>query len=99
MPVPRRRANTPKTVTGRVFSILGCFSREQPALTLSELGTQTGLPTSTVFRLSRELVAWGGLQRTGDHYRIGPRITEFAYLADADHSIQTACVADQTAVG
>jgi hypothetical protein len=33
---------------------------------------------------------WGGLQRTGDHYRIGPRIAEFAFSADRQHAIPNA---------
>ena len=31
MPIPRRRANTPRTVTGHVFSVLGSIACWNPA--------------------------------------------------------------------
>ena len=69
-------------VLARALRILGAFSPERPAMTLSELSRQTGLPVSTVHRLLAGLVAWGALERGEDGcYRIGLRLWEVGALA------------------
>jgi len=76
-----RKTDTRPTVAGRVMSILSSFSTEHPALGLAEISRSTGLPASTVFRLVRELCAWGAVERMADRrYRIGPRLAELAGL-------------------
>lgn len=63
------------------MSILNSFSTERPSLALAEISRRTGLPTSTVFRLVRELCAWGAVERMADRrYLIGPRLVELAGL-------------------
>jgi DNA-binding IclR family transcriptional regulator len=69
-------------VLARALQILGAFSAERPAMTLSELARQTGLPVSTVHRMLAGLVAWGALERGEDGcYRIGLRLWEVGALA------------------
>ena len=88
MPLMKRRADTPHTVTGRALSILGVFGPDQPQLTLSEISDRTGLPVTTTFRLLGEFVEWGALVRDGDRrYRIGPRMIELAALADTTSNV------------
>jgi DNA-binding IclR family transcriptional regulator len=69
-------------VLARALQILGAFSPDRPAMTLSELARQTGLPVSTVHRMLAGLVEWGALERGDDGcYRIGLRLWEVGALA------------------
>ncbi|WP_312866425.1 IclR family transcriptional regulator [Streptomyces boluensis] len=77
-----RTQGGPGPVLGRAFKILGAFSAEHPAMTLSELARRSGLPTSTVHRMLGDLVAWGALERGADgRYRVGLRLWEVGALA------------------
>ncbi|HEX4250125.1 MAG TPA: IclR family transcriptional regulator [Pseudonocardia sp.] len=69
-------------VLARALRLLGAFSAEHPAMTLSELSRRSGLPVSTVHRMAGELLGWGALERGDDgRYRIGLRLWEVAALA------------------
>jgi len=71
-----------RTVTGRVFAILGAFGPGDARLNLTQISQRTGLPMATTHRLVRELVANGGLERErGKTYRIGTRLWEIGSLA------------------
>jgi DNA-binding IclR family transcriptional regulator len=70
------------SVTDKVLALLGAFSYETPALTLTELSRRTGLSMPTVHRRAAELVEWGALERGPDRrYRVGLRLWEVATLA------------------
>jgi DNA-binding IclR family transcriptional regulator len=70
------------TVTGRVATVLGAFDTEHSAMTLSELSRRTGLPLTTVHRLSGELTRHGLLERDdAQRYRVGLRLWEIASTA------------------
>jgi DNA-binding IclR family transcriptional regulator len=75
----------PLLVLGKIRGILDAFTLAKPALTLSELRTATGFPTSTVQRLVANLVAEGFLDRDGDRYRIG--VTMAYWAAPASRGI------------
>jgi DNA-binding IclR family transcriptional regulator len=69
-------------VLARALRILGAFSADHPAMTLSELSRRTRLPVSTVHRLLAGLVEWGALERGDDgYYRVGLRLWEVGALA------------------
>ncbi|MFD1541218.1 IclR family transcriptional regulator [Nonomuraea guangzhouensis] len=69
-------------VVARALRILGAFTPDQRALTLSELSRHSRLPVSTVHRLVADLVAWGALERDqGGCYHIGLRLWEIGSLA------------------
>ena len=71
-----------RTAGGKLLAVLGAFSRERPALTLSEISRAVDVPLSTAHRLVGELSDWGGLERDGDgRYRVGLRIWELGSLA------------------
>ncbi|MFI0449947.1 IclR family transcriptional regulator [Actinomadura sp. 6N118] len=81
------------SVTSRVLSILAAFSPERPALTLSAISHQTGLPAPTVHRLLGELTQWGAVERD-EHgmYRIGLRLWEVAALAPRGFGLREAAM-------
>src|SRR5690606_13656547 len=56
----------PDAPLGRVLRILERFDQAHPSLTVPELADRTGLPSSSVYRIVRELVAYGLLERAGD---------------------------------
>ncbi|KIF77560.1 hypothetical protein QR77_34360 [Streptomyces sp. 150FB] len=77
------------SVTDKVLALLGAFSHEEPALTLTELSQRTGLSLPTVHRRVGELVEWGALERGRDRrYRVGLRLWEVATLAPRGHGIR-----------
>lgn len=70
------------SMVARIAAIFACFTPEQPAIRLSDVARQTGLPVSTVSRIVSELVQAGLLARD-EHkmYMVGPRIVEMAQSA------------------
>ncbi|WP_245160908.1 IclR family transcriptional regulator [Blastococcus sp. CT_GayMR16] len=65
-----------------MLAVLGAFTRERPALTLSDISRVVAVPLSTAHRLVGELCGWGALERDDDgRYRIGLRIWELGALA------------------
>lgn len=65
-----------------MLAVLGAFTRERPALSLSEISRAVEVPLSTAHRLVGELCAWGALERADDgRYRIGLRVWELGALA------------------
>jgi DNA-binding IclR family transcriptional regulator len=71
-----------RTAGGKVLAVLGAFTRERPALTLSDISRAVTVPLSTAHRLVAELCRWGALERDDDgRYRIGLRIWELGALA------------------
>lgn len=66
----------------RTAAVLGCFSAERRALTLSEISRASGLPLTSTHRRVAELVAWGALERGVDgRYHVGLRLWEIGTLA------------------
>jgi IclR family transcriptional regulator, acetate operon repressor len=65
-----------KSIVGRAFRLLTCFSAEDQELALVELVQRTGLPKATLHRLAGQLVEVGALQRAGKRYRLGLKLFE-----------------------
>jgi IclR family transcriptional regulator, acetate operon repressor len=68
-------------VLGKARSILDAFTVGQPELSVTELTSRTGLPSTTCFRLVRNLASDGLLERNGDRYRIGLAVIRWASAA------------------
>ncbi|MFD0903902.1 IclR family transcriptional regulator [Actinomadura sediminis] len=80
-------------VTRRVLDILGAFSAERPALSITQIARRAGLPLSTAHRLVGELTCWGALERDADGlYRIGLRLFEVAALAPRGPALREAAM-------
>lgn len=76
------RTNEPgSSVLQRAARILGAFSDAEPELDLTRLTVLSGLPRSTVHRISTELVELGHLDRTAMGYVIGIGLWELGELA------------------
>ena len=72
----------PKSVTGRVLSILAVFESSLAARTLTDISAETGLALSTTHRLVAELEEWGALSRDDNgRYQIGLRLWELGQHA------------------
>lgn len=64
-----------RSVLGRAFDILDCFTGGEPEQTISSLCDRTGLPPATVHRMLATLVEWGAVERASrGHYRLGMRL-------------------------
>jgi DNA-binding IclR family transcriptional regulator len=64
-----------RSVLGRVFDILECFTDEAPEQTISSLCGRTGLPPATVHRILASLTEWGAVERASrGRYRLGMRL-------------------------
>jgi DNA-binding IclR family transcriptional regulator len=64
-------AEIPRSVLARGLRLLDAFRADDVDLPLRVLAERAGLPKATAHRLLAELVAWGGLERTGRGYRLG----------------------------
>jgi IclR family pca regulon transcriptional regulator len=64
------------------LEVIRAFTREQPALTLSEVATATGLPAATARRCLHTLEELGYVARRGRQFLLRPRVLELgaAYL-------------------
>jgi DNA-binding IclR family transcriptional regulator len=80
---------TPKSVAGRLFTLLSVFSEQRPSANLSELSRNAGLALSTTHRLVGELVEWGALDRDEDgRYHVGLRLFELAALSPGSFGLR-----------
>ncbi|WP_142061027.1 IclR family transcriptional regulator [Pseudarthrobacter sp. B4EP4b] len=75
------------SVTSRALALLGTFDAEHCVQSLSAMARRAGLPVTTAHRLAGELVAWGGLEKANDGYRVGQRIWRLGLLAPAQQNI------------
>jgi DNA-binding IclR family transcriptional regulator len=69
--LPASRVKIPNSVLGKTYSILSSFDNARETLRLADLSSITGIPKASVYRLARELVALGLLERAGNGYRLG----------------------------
>lgn len=79
-------------VLARAFALLGAFSADRPRLGLVQLQRRTGLPLTTVHRLTGQLVALGALEHDGDGYRVGVRLWELGALAPRAQGLRQAAL-------
>lgn len=84
---------TPVSVVSKLVAILEAFDDSAPCMTLSDLSRRTGIPVSTVHRLVRELVVWGGLERDDKgRYAIGLRLWEIGSLCTRGPGLREAAM-------
>ena len=70
-----------ESVASRLLRVLDAFSVERPELGLTDISRTAGLPPATAYRLLRELIEHGAVQRTvAGRYAIGLRLWEIGRL-------------------
>jgi IclR family acetate operon transcriptional repressor len=72
--------NTSTSVLDRATLILGAFQLEDRSVGVSELARRTGLPKSTVSRLTAELLRLQYLERHGSGFRLGLTLFELGQM-------------------
>ncbi|MET4538455.1 IclR family acetate operon transcriptional repressor [Arthrobacter bambusae] len=72
--------NTTTSVLDRAALVLGAFRVEDRSLGVSELARRTGLPKSTVSRLTSELLRLQFLERHGSGFRLGLTLFELGQM-------------------
>lgn len=78
----------------RALSILCAFSRESPALGVTELSERLNLTKSTVHRILQVLVARGMVAREGGHgrrYTLGYRVLALAHAVPGEATLRHIC--------
>jgi len=74
MAVSDRVAEGSRSVLGRAFRVLDCFT-SGAEMSVSAIVQETGLPAATVHRLLASLVEWGAVEHfSHGRYRLGARI-------------------------
>lgn len=73
--------NDESSTAARLATLLGAFGPGDDALGVSELARRTGLPKSSVSRLSRHLLEQGLFERAGTSLRLGLKLFEIGQLA------------------
>ena len=76
----------------RALALLDAFSGERRELSVRQLAERSGVTRSTAHRLAKELVEWGGLERTPGGLRLGVKLFELGAMAPSPTSLREAAV-------
>lgn len=76
-----------RIVAARVATVLNSFTAQDAGLPVAELAARTGLPRSTVHRLSRQLVDVGLPQHEGSRLSLGLKFFELGQLAPQQRTL------------
>ncbi|WP_181801215.1 IclR family transcriptional regulator [Streptomyces shenzhenensis] len=80
-----------RSSTSRVFAILHACGRNSTPMTLTELARRSGIPVATAYRLTRELIAEGALERNDDgSLQIGIGLWELGSAAPRQRGLRRA---------
>lgn len=74
----------------RALRMLESFTPEKPELSIRELSKLSGIPRSTVHRLTQDLLDWGALERGEHGVRLGVRLFELGTLAPSQTTLREA---------
>jgi DNA-binding IclR family transcriptional regulator len=80
-----------RSVLGKVQVILETLA-STGQVGLSELSRRTGIAKATVHRLCGDLVTWGVVERSGDSFRLGPRLFELGQRVPSRRSLRDAAL-------
>ncbi|WP_330256944.1 IclR family transcriptional regulator [Nocardia sp. NBC_00565] len=88
--------HTPLSMIGRVSLIFDAFQPDEDALGVREIARRTGLASSTVSRIVRELVAHRLLEMAGQEVRIGLRFFELGEQAPRPQQLRRLALASMS---
>jgi len=80
-----------RSVLGKVQILLETLA-DTGQVGLSELSRSSGIAKATVHRLCSDLVAWGVVERSGDSFRLGPRLFELGQRVPSRRSLRDAAL-------
>jgi DNA-binding IclR family transcriptional regulator len=83
---------TDETYAHRIVSVLEAFRPEEGAVGAAELARRTGLPKSTVHRITLSLVEAGLLERHGSGVRLGLRLFEIGQRVPRRRALRDAAL-------
>lgn len=81
MRTAQRNDEADSSAAARIVAVLAAFGPGDDSLGVSELARRTGLPKTTVHRLTGQMVEHGLLERAGRAVRLGLRLFEIGQLA------------------
>lgn len=84
------------SMVGRVAAILNAFGPRDDDLGISELARRSGLPKSTVSRISQELIEHQFLERAGVGVRLGLRLFELGESATRPRDLRKLALASMS---
>ncbi|GLW66459.1 IclR family transcriptional regulator [Actinomadura rubrobrunea] len=87
--IPRRDEDT---LSARIAALLGAFRAGDDAVGAAELARRTGLPKSTVHRITSDLVRTGLLERHGRKVRLGLALFEIGQRVPRQRVLREAAV-------
>lgn len=79
----------PNSVLGKAQLLLAAFESGADRLRLSELSRRSGVPKASAYRLARELVQWGLLDRHGETYELGIRLFHLGQRVPASSTLRS----------
>lgn len=82
----------PKSVLGRAGALLDAFDQQNSRLSVSQLARRTGLPKSTVHRLTTELRSLGWLELHDGRVQLGMRLFEYGLQVPRGQSLREAAL-------
>ena len=91
-PVPTSLDAHRDSVVERISSIVDAFDASSPVLSLGQLTERTGLPKSTVYRLTEQLVELRWLERSRSGYRLGFKFFELGGLVALRNRLRTCAI-------
>ena len=85
--LPKESAKPIESVD-KALEILGCFSHQEPILSLKQLSEKTGLYKSRILRLCGTLLARGFIVRSqGSVYSLGPSLMRLGKIYERNNSL------------
>jgi len=81
-----------RSATSRTLDVLGAFEECRGELTVKEIAAAAHLPVSTTYRIIRDLVAWGGLERLAEGlYGPGERLRRITGAPSWPQGLRDVC--------
>jgi len=89
---PSQAEAPPGTMLGRVFAILEAFHTGELELSLAELAVRTKIPKPSLYRISKEMVEFGLLERSPAGFCLGIRLYELGELVAGQYQLRDAAL-------
>jgi len=80
------------TVLERAFRVLEVFGPEERSVGLAEMARRAKLPKATAFRLAKQLVELGALERSAAGYHLGMRLFELGSQVSCQRRLRDAAL-------